>query len=165
MSVPMPSSAPLLFAYDGSDLSRCAITRAGALMRGRRVIVLHVHEPIAVVPSPVGAALAVEATDLAYEQDLAAQQAGDRGETVAEQGAKVAEAAGFEATFDTALARGTAGIADAIVEKAASIDAAAIVLGSHGRSAIGAALLGSVSTAVLHRSTVPVFVVPHRAEH
>jgi nucleotide-binding universal stress UspA family protein len=155
------TSAPLLLAYDGSDLSRHAIEQAAAILPGTRTVVLHVYELGApLVPTPVGAAMAVTA-DVAPEVDeRAAEAARDRAEKIAREGAGLAETAGLTATSETAIARGTAGIADVIVARAASAGAALIVLGSHGRSAIGAALLGSVSTAVLHRSTVPVLVVP-----
>ena len=164
MSAPAPTTAPLLIAYDGSELARRALEHAGALMIARRAVVLHVQELVAVVPSPVGVAIAGEANELVYEDEQATRRAAERGEAIAEQGARLADDAGFQATPETALGRGTAGIADAIVDKAASIDAAAIVIGSHGRSAIGAALLGSVSTAVLHRARVPVLVVPRPGE-
>ena len=160
MPAPALSSAPVLFAYDGSELARLAIEHAGALMTGRRAVVLHVHEPITVVLAPVGGALPVDASELAYEDERATQRAADRAEAVADEGARLARAAGFDATAQSTIARGTAGIAGAIVDKATAIGASVIVVGSHGRSAIGAALLGSVSTAVLHRARVPVLVVP-----
>jgi len=158
------TSAPLLVAYDGSDLSRHAIEQAAAILPGTRTVVLHVYElnaPLA--PTAVGAAMALPANELTQEaEERAAESARERADEIARDGAGLAESAGLPATSDTAIARGTAGIADVIVGRAASAGAALIVLGSHGRSAIGAALLGSVSTAVLHRSTVPVLVVPAR---
>jgi len=163
--VPMTAqrtSAALLVAYDGSDRSRHAIEQAAAILPGTRTVVLHVYElgpPL--VPTAVGAATAVPADDMPHEaEERAAESARDRADEIAREGAGLAESAGLPATSETAIARGTAGIADVIVGRAASAGAALIVLGSHGRSAIGAALLGSVSTAVLHRSTVPVLVVP-----
>jgi nucleotide-binding universal stress UspA family protein len=159
------TSAALLVAYDGSDLSRHAIDQVAAILPGTRTVVLHVYELGApLVPTPVGAAMAVTADDVTHEaEERAAESARDRAEEIAREGAALAESAGLPATSETAIARGTAGIADVIVGRAASAGAVLIVLGSHGRSAIGAALLGSVSTAVLHRSTVPVLVVPARA--
>jgi nucleotide-binding universal stress UspA family protein len=157
-------SSPLLIAYDGSDLARHAIQSAAALFHGGRAVVLHVYEPLPMVATPVGAAMATSEPDLAGAAEQVDEAAGRRALDIARHGAKEAERAGLSATSETALASGTSGIAEAIVEKAVSIGASLIVLGSHGRSAIGAALLGSVSTAVLHRSSVPVLVVPARPE-
>lgn len=41
-------------------------------------------------------------------------------------------------------------------------DADLLVVGARGRGAIGSALLGSVSTWLLHHVTRPIAVVPHR---
>jgi nucleotide-binding universal stress UspA family protein len=50
--------------------------------------------------------------------------------------------------------------ADAIVHAAERLGADAIVLGSHGRSGVARALMGSVSQGVVRRSRRPVLVVP-----
>jgi nucleotide-binding universal stress UspA family protein len=165
--VPMATNLPgpnlLLVAYDGSDLSRQAIRHAGALLSGRGAVVLHVHEPLAPpVPTPVGAAMVATGPELDRESERAAEVARRRAVETAREGAREAERAGLSATSEMVVAIGTSGIADAIVEAARSKDASLIVVGSHGRSAIAAALMGSVSITVLHRSDVPVLVVPAR---
>jgi nucleotide-binding universal stress UspA family protein len=162
---PRPSTpAPLLIAYDGSDLARHAIEQAAALFPGVRAVVLSVYEPVPrIVPTPAGAAVPAIG-DLRDESEHATEAARVRADELAEKGARLAEAAGLAATAVAAHGHGTAGIADAIVERARDAGAAIIVMGSHGRSAIGAALLGSVSHAVLHRASVPVLVVPASAE-
>src|SRR5919197_4748966 len=152
--------APLLIAFDGSDLARHAIEQAAVLFAGARAIVLSVYEPTApIVPTPAGVGVGAIA-DLGPESERADGAARTRAEQISREGATLAERAGLSATSATASARGTAGVADTIVERANEAGASTIVMGSHGRSAIGSALLGSVSHAVLHRASIPVVVVP-----
>lgn len=49
---------------------------------------------------------------------------------------------------------------DEIVNESVELGAEVIVIGSHGRSAVGAALMGSVATGVIHKGEIPVLVVP-----
>nr|WP_041832289.1 universal stress protein [Actinoplanes sp. N902-109] len=55
------------------------------------------------------------------------------------------------------------GVAEALTGLAAEHAAAAVVVGSRGRSAVREILLGSVAMATLHRSPRPVLVVPRGA--
>ena len=49
-----------------------------------------------------------------------------------------------------------------IVKEAEQSKADLVVMGSHGRSALGAAVLGSVAYGVIHKDTkIPVMVVRH----
>jgi nucleotide-binding universal stress UspA family protein len=156
----MDGTRPILIAYDGSDLSRMAIHCAGAMFAGRDAVVLHVYEPMApVIVSPIGAAAMPAGGGPLQLDEQVAENARRRAADIAEHGAQEATRAGLSACADTAF---SSRVADAIVDAAKTRDAALIVVGSHGRSAIAAALLGSVSTAVLHRSAVPVLVVPAR---
>lgn len=52
-----------------------------------------------------------------------------------------------------------------IVDEAEAFDADLIVTGSHGRSGMQRALLGSVVEALLHRSSRPVMVIPSHVDH
>jgi len=49
---------------------------------------------------------------------------------------------------------------EAILTEASDLDVDMIVVGSHGRGAMYQLLVGSVSEGVLHKSRVPVLVVP-----
>ena len=89
------------------------------------------------------------------------QELAERAAARAEEGAAIARSAGFDATAE-ALRQGTS-ISRTLAESAADHDAAAVVAGSHGRSAFGAALLGSVAAALVDNSSVPVLVVPDRS--
>ena len=53
-------------------------------------------------------------------------------------------------------------VAEALTQLAAEQCAAAVVVGSRGRSALREIMLGSVALATLHHSPRPVVVVPHR---
>lgn len=58
-----------------------------------------------------------------------------------------------------------ADIALALLEIAQEMEADAIVVGRHGRGALGSMLLGSVSLRLLIHSTRPVWVVPPPGRH
>ena len=60
-----------------------------------------------------------------------------------------------------AAERGERATADVLGAFAAQRQAAAIAVGSRGRSVATEVLLGSVAMAVLHRAQRPVLVVPH----
>jgi nucleotide-binding universal stress UspA family protein len=148
---------PILVGYDGSGHAGEAIARAAELFPGADAVVLTVAEPVRTWPDHdpggvIGTALA-RATGLVAElDDIAAQVAAQ----TADEGAALAIEAGLRAT-PLALA-GEPGLV--IVETAVARDVSVIVLGARGLSAAKAALLGSVSAAVLHRCGRPVLIVP-----
>lgn len=49
---------------------------------------------------------------------------------------------------------------EAIVDAAKEVSADIIVLGSHGRSGLDKLLLGSVAEQVLHRTEIPLYIIP-----
>ena len=61
------------------------------------------------------------------------------------------------------VAENARAVADALVRRAQEVGAAAIVVGSRGRTAVREIMLGSVAMAVLHHADRPVLVVPDRA--
>lgn len=50
--------------------------------------------------------------------------------------------------------------ADGILEAAKEINADIIVMGSHGRHGLDKVLLGSVAEQVLHKTEIPLFIIP-----
>lgn len=68
------------------------------------------------------------------------------------------EAAG--SAFEREIASGDPALT--LVEMAQRLGCEAIIMGARGRGALQSALLGSVSQAVLHASSVPVTIVKHR---
>ncbi|HWT24328.1 MAG TPA: universal stress protein, partial [Solirubrobacteraceae bacterium] len=77
---------------------------------------------------------------------------------LAAEGAELARAAGFDAEPRALGTRER--YYRALLDLADELDAGVIVMGSRGRSAFAAALLGSVSSGVLHHAARPVLVVP-----
>jgi nucleotide-binding universal stress UspA family protein len=149
----MAPTGPALLCYDGSDDARHAIDVAGELLKGRPAVVVTVWEPYG--PSllaPVGSTIGV-ASGLAKEFDEASVELARK---AADEGVSRAAAAGFEEPKPL-IVHGKP--RDAILEAAREHDAAVIVLGNRGQGAAEAVIFGSVSTAVLHRSAVPVLVV------
>jgi nucleotide-binding universal stress UspA family protein len=82
---------------------------------------------------------------------------GEGAASLAESGAGLARRNEF-APVSTIEGDGQSAV-DAILEQAHANDVALIVLGSESGSAIEASFLGSVSSAVVHRSDIPVLVV------
>lgn len=148
----------VLFAYDGSKAADAAIARAGELLGrgGVDAVVLSVWEPLTVAAiraARFGSDEIAVPLDAASEDDRAEEQARE----LAERGAELARAHGFDA-HAVAVADERA-IADAIVKQADELDADLIVLGARGLAGVRA-FLGSVSNHVLQQASRPTLVVP-----
>jgi nucleotide-binding universal stress UspA family protein len=148
-----------LLAYDGSPSSATAIAVAGQLLRGRNALVCHAWSGVsqAVFRTPPSSLPGV-LSDAAMELDEFDQ---DAAEKVAAEGAELARSAGFDAQplprrRETKTWRAILRAAD---EKHASV----VVAGAQGISGVGRAILGSVSTGLVHHSATPVLVVPGSA--
>lgn len=152
------SDGPSLLAFDGSPEAHGAIEACGRLLGGRRAVVVHVWEP------PPRRALRNEALDKGPADDVRAiVQQLDRvlledATAFAERGVACALGAGLEATGVALTAE--AGVGETIVAAAREHDAAVIVTGARGLGGARSALLGSVSSGLVHRSGRPVLVVP-----
>jgi len=105
-------------------------------------------------PSGAARRLRDAAEELARGDLEAAQQA-------AADGVRLATAAGFDG--EALPVREGRKTWRTLVEAAEGCRASLIVAGAHGMSGVGRALLGSVSTALVHHSRVPVLVVPATA--
>ncbi|MDT5402317.1 MAG: hypothetical protein QOK33_5548, partial [Mycobacterium sp.] len=141
--------APVLFAYDGSELAACAIAQAASqLAPGRHALVVCVWQPVDVGFTPTGTRHFD--ADKATEVRRAAEQTAAHGAALAEQAGFVARSVAIEA----------APTWKGIVEAADESDASLIVLGPHRRSGLLGHLQGSVAAAVVAHSATPVLVVP-----
>lgn len=150
----MPRSGPILFAYDASPHARAAIEQAAGLLRPGPAVVVTVWSTLESAAATALIALpraivrdAVTDIDAATREDA---------EAIAAEGVGLAAAAGFEA--QPRAIRSAGAVFGALVACADELDAAAIVMGSRGRSTLAATLLGSVSTGVLHHTARPVMV-------
>jgi nucleotide-binding universal stress UspA family protein len=149
---------PLIIGYDGSSESRLAVSQAARLLSAREAIVETVwvaYMPVAgagTAGAPVGVVIrAAEQVD----REIAL-----RARRTAEEGTRLAVAAGLEARPGPIQAVGT--VWRTLIHSAREHRAPAVVVGSRGRSAMGAALLGSVSTGLVHHAPVPILIVPPR---
>jgi nucleotide-binding universal stress UspA family protein len=144
------ASGPVVFAYDGSELAKHGIEEAGRLLAaGGEALVVTVWQPFDVGFLPA-AGLQFDAAQIADVRAAAAQTAA--------AGAALAEAAGFRPeSAEIERSPTWKGIAEFADER----DARLIVLGSHGRSGLAGALVGSVASAVAAHSRRSVLIV-HR---
>jgi len=112
------------------------------------VIVLTVWEPLDAVP--------FWGVPLATMPDEMTEQVVAQAETVAAEGVALAADAGLE-TAQAEVELG-APVWSRIVETAEQRGASVIVIGSHGRTGIGFAVMGSVANSVSQLAEVPVLI-------
>ena len=143
----------ILIAYDGSDDSKSAITRAGTLFPSQQAVVLTVWQRFMDTLARAGAGLAV-AVDYDEFDENAEQVATDQ----AAKGAELAQRAGFDAEPRIAMVQST--VAATIISEASELDADAIVLGTRGLTGIKSVLLGSTSHGVVQHADRPVMIIP-----
>jgi nucleotide-binding universal stress UspA family protein len=152
-------AAPVLIAYDGSEVSRAAVRHAAELFAGRPAVLATVWEPgLAAVtvglPDSIGMGAlppdpeTVEAVDRVEREHAA---------TVADDGAEFARSVGLAAEphavpdeFD---------VADTLIDIARERGAAVVVVGSHGISGLRSRVLGSVSRKLIEHCDRPVLVI------
>jgi nucleotide-binding universal stress UspA family protein len=135
----------ILVAIDGSQHALHAASYAARRARaaGCKVDLLHVEKPaMAWEVGPVSPAEVVSAVREAESAEVLRVAAGL-----------------FERTTDVETHAVTGDPAAAILEEAERLSVDEIIVGSRGRRAIGAALLGSVAYKIVHSAKVPVVIV------
>jgi nucleotide-binding universal stress UspA family protein len=133
----------IIWATDGSELAERALPFALELAGAEgEVVAVHVNELLG--GRAGGYPLRADEPEIQRELE-----------------ARVAElrAQGVDARL-AIVTTGSAGPAGAIADAAETFGADAIVIGTHGRGAIGSAVLGSVARGLLHESRLPVLAVP-----
>jgi nucleotide-binding universal stress UspA family protein len=155
-------SGPIIVAYDGSPAAERAIRESGALLTGRRALVLVVwkeglgFELVAPGPTVVGLPPAQLDIRTALEVDRTLSEQAQR---LAQQGAAIARRAGLEADGLAVADDVDTPVSETIVRVAQERDAQAIVVGAHVRGHGAAAGLGAITRDVIRHSTAPVVVV------
>ena len=146
-------SKAIVVGVDGSDASRAALRWAADEARLRSTQLVAVHAWSFIPAQPIGdpGMLAMPAGDLAGQ--LGAENEAARGTLEA----AVSEALGTEPDIEVEqkLVEGDPGAALVAESEAAEL----VVVGSHGRSGLKAALLGSVSRHVANHAACPVVIV------
>ena len=150
-------SGTIVVGVDGSEASREALRFAAEEAALREARLVGVHAWSFIPPQPLGdpGILAVPAGDLAGQ--LSAEN--DSARLALDEA--VVDALGAEPSveIERRLVEGDAG--ESLVAQSANADL--VVVGSHGRSGLRAALLGSVSRHVVDHATCPVVVVKAHA--
>ena len=148
----IPDMKTLLVSIDFSPISQKVVDKAGELAAGldAKIILFNVMEPVAAYV-PVGAAMDVITAPIPLEPpDL---------ELVREQLEKFAKPLRERTlSIESLVVEGLP--SEEILRKARETGASMIVLGSHGHGAVYHLFSGSVVTAVLHQSEIPVTVIP-----
>jgi nucleotide-binding universal stress UspA family protein len=139
---------PVVIATDGSESAERAVAAGARVARtlGTKAVLVYVRPPIGLLGEPYY-------QEKLSEQMAYARAALDRAQTLVRQ-------EGCEA--DAEIREGNP--PDQVVDLARARNAPLIVVGSRGLGAVAGALLGSVSSAIIHRADRPVLVVPKPAD-
>ena len=154
-----PGNAPLVIAYDGSEVAKAAVRHAAGLFPQHPAVLVTVWEPgLALLPVGPSETLgmpsipadpeAVEAVDR-VEREHATQ--------VAAEGAELARSLSLAA--EPHAVPDELDVADTVIRIANERGAAAVVVGSHGISGLRTRLLGGVSRKLIEHCEMPVLVV------
>jgi nucleotide-binding universal stress UspA family protein len=159
-------SGPVVIGYEGSPSAEHALREAGGLLAGRRALVVVVwkaglaFELMELPTSTVGLPPAAIDLRTAVEVERTMFEGAQR---LAEQGARLAGDAGFDAEPLVVAEDPDVTVAETLVRVAQERDAQAMVVGAHGHSRLGEAVLGSTSRDVIRNALCPV-VVARRAD-
>ena len=150
--------APVLVAYDGSELARAAVRHTAELFAGRPAVLATVWEPgLAVLPGgPDALGVSAFPPDLA-EVDAVDDAQRERASAVAADGAELARSLGLAA--EPQAVPDEVDVADTLIEMARERSAAVIVVVSHGISGLRSRLLGGVSRKLIEHCDRPVLVI------
>ena len=146
----------ILVPVDGSAPSAKGMTEAVRLAKAAhaRLMLLHVVDEYPAVAAAEAGVTIAPLIDAMRKS----------GERVLEKGVKAAKRSGLKAQA-TMVDNGAGGIAETIVRQAKRWKADLIVVGTHGRTGVRRALMGSDAESIARHSPVPVLVVPAGKRH
>jgi nucleotide-binding universal stress UspA family protein len=147
---------PIVLGYDGSPCSTAALDEAVALARELghgEIVIVCCHEPPAGLSCELDPACAAAKELRDYERSVE-KDVGPMLHAAAER----ARDAGVE----TEVLLVWDNPARALIQIARDRSSRVIVVGSHGEGPLAGALHHCTSYELLHRSSIPVLVVPHR---
>lgn len=151
-------TAPILVAYDGSELSKAAVRHAAELFPGRPAVIATVWEPglaaMPVGPDTLGPAPTLPDPETSEMVDRVQREHASR---VAEEGAELGRSLGLAA--EPHDVPDELDVADTLIDIARERAAAVVVVGSHGISGLRSRLLGGVSRKLIAHSDRPVLVI------
>jgi nucleotide-binding universal stress UspA family protein len=155
----------LLVATDFSETARAALAKGATLAAatGARLTLLHVIYAEKLTETLLGLdameylthVMSNPAEQAPYSPTLALDRLREKAQ--AKLSEEAATASSQQLSIETALAEGRP--SDEILAYAANNGVDCIILGTHGRGAIGKALLGSVADHVIRQADCPVMVV------
>lgn len=150
------ASGPVLVAFDGSASAGGGVRTAGGLLPGRETLVLHVWRSL-IRRTLAGAAMRHaplrEVRDIVGMLDDLNEESA---QATADAGVALAREHGLQARPMTVESHDP--VAQTIMGVANEVDAPVTVIGRRGRGAVAGAILGSVSSSLIHASHVPVLV-------
>jgi nucleotide-binding universal stress UspA family protein len=153
-------AAPVLIAYDGSEVSRAAVRHAAELFAGRPAVLATVWEPgLAAVQGAMpgmGMGMGTGSPDPTTIEEVD-RLAREHASTIAADGAEFARSLGLVA--EPQAVPDEVDVADTLIDIARERGAAVVVAGSHGISGLRKRLLGSVSRKLIEHCDRPILVI------
>lgn len=150
------AGGPLLVAFDGSEPAAQAVAAAGRLLSGSEAVVVRVWRSQfrhTLTGQSFGHAPLHDLREIVDDLEKAVEE---RVRHEAERGAELAREHGLDARARAVDSPASA--AEAILGAAGEEGSAAIVVGRRGRGALASAVLGSVSSSILHAADRPVLI-------
>lgn len=152
-------AAPVLIAFDGSEVSRAAVRHAAELFAGRPAVLATIWEPglaavaLSMLDNMGAGALPPDPATIEAVDQVQSEHAA----TVAADGAELARSLGLAA--EPHAVPDELDVADTLIGIARERGAAVVVVGSHGITGLRSRLLGSVSRRLIEHCDRPVLVI------